>query len=216
MLGAAIVVNCTGIKRTPEKVADMTKRLVDEGDARRRAENELVEVRREVAEKEARFNNRIAEMESRMDTMRQEHAATLLAERRARTDELEMVHRTHETELADRDMEISTLKRELGESSANLASVRNERAELAGKASQLDLENKRLHDHVQDLQGQLRVAGQERAAAEAKALVQEEFRIAETTRAESLSGELNAAHLQIGKLEDIIAVTKARPDGRPG
>ena len=61
-----------------EKVADLTGRLVDEGDARRRAENELAEVRRDVAEKEARFNNRIAEMESRMDTMRQEHAAALV------------------------------------------------------------------------------------------------------------------------------------------
>lgn len=198
-----------------EKVADMTARLVDEGDARRRAESELVEVRRDVAEKEARFNIRIAEMESRMDTMRQEHGAALLAERRARKEELEMVHRTHDGDLADRNLEISALKGEMANAKSTLEQLRADRSELVGKAAQLDQENARLHASGSQLQEQLRAALQERAASEARSTAQEEFRKAETARAEDLGGQLSAVRQEVSDLQRLIREMKQSDHHRP-
>lgn len=90
-----------------------------------------------------------------METVRQEHAAALLAERRARTDELEIVNRAHKGDLADRNMEILALEGEIAQATSDLASLRTERAEFVGKTTQLALENKGLQTHVQDLQGQI-------------------------------------------------------------
>ncbi|MEC4718396.1 hypothetical protein RY831_04515 [Noviherbaspirillum sp. CPCC 100848] len=179
---------------------------VDEGDARRRAENELAEVRRDVAEKEARFNNRIAEMESRMDAMRQEHAAALLAERRARTDEVELVHQTHAGELSDRNLEISALKGEIAHARGELAMLLAERAELTGKTAQLEKENARLNEGQNRLQNELRTAVQERTAADARSTAQEEFRKAETGRAETLGTQLATAQKEITELQKILAI----------
>lgn len=191
-----------------EKVDDMTKRMAEESEVRKRAEADLADVRREFAEKESRFNDRIAELESRLDTMRREHADALLAERRERTNELEILHRTRQGELNDREGKISSLRSQVAEKIEALASMRAEHAQLAGKATQQEQENQRLYASIMDLQAQLRVAGQERAAAEARSASQEEFRMAETKRADGLKGELEFANRHIERLQRAFNGTK--------
>lgn len=186
-----------------DKAADLTARLAQEADARQRLEAELAEERRDAALKEERFNNRMAEMESRMDAMRREHADVARNERRAREEELETMRQRHQADLTRRDETITSLRAQVSEKVESLAGMRAERAEFAAKAAQQADENQRLNAVLADLQAQLRVAGKDQSAAEARAAAMDEFRKAETKRAEHLAETLEAANRTINELRDI-------------
>jgi chromosome segregation ATPase len=188
-------------QKLSEKAEDLATRLAVESEACRRAEADLGEIRRDFADKESLFNGRVAELESRLDIMRREHADALLAERRERTDELDRLHRAHQGELADREGTMSSLRDQVAEKIEMLAGVRAELAQLAGKATQQEQENQRLYATVTNLHGQLRVSGQQRAAADARSAALEEFRLAETKRADDLKRELDVANRHIERLQ---------------
>lgn len=189
-----------------DKAADLTGRLAQETDARQRLAAELTEERRDAALKEDRFNNRVAEMESRMDALRSEHADVLRSERRARDEELERLRQRHQVDVKERDDMITALRNQVAEKVESLAGMRAERAEFAGKAAQRAEENERLYAVIGDLQAQLRATGQDCAAAEARAAALEEFRRAESARADYLNSELESAKQAMVELRNSIQI----------
>lgn len=196
-----------------DKAADLTGRLAQETDARQRLEAELTEERRDAALKEDRYNNRVAEMESRMDALRSEHADVLRSERRTRDEEVERLRQRHQVDVKERDDMITALRNQVTEKVESLAGMRAERAEFAGKAAQQAAENERLYAVLSDLQIQLRAAGQDRSAAEARAITLEEFRKAETKRAEGLAATLAAANRTISELRVLsLKAKREQPD----
>ena len=205
-----------------ERISELSDRLVSERDARQSAESELEKGRADFARKEEKFTDQLAEMQTRLDSERRDHTAALLSERRQHEETTERLRTIHQRELSARDARISGLEHEASRSAVTEATLRTEKAALEGTIGkqQADIERQgaaiaALQKRLEGAEEQIQILGQEKAAAEARAEALDEFRRAESSRADELAEQLENAGQTIVELQGTIQEMKSETPTSP-
>lgn len=201
-----------------ERISELSDRLESERDARQDAESELEKARADFARKEEKFTDQQAEMQTRLDSERRDHIAALLSERRQHDESTERLRTNHQQELSTRDARIVGLEQDASRSAVTEATLRTEKAALEGAIGkqQADIERQgtviaALQKRLEGAEEQIQILGQEKVAAEARAKALDEFRRAESSRADEIAEQLENAGQTIIQLQGTIQEMKASP-----
>lgn len=205
-----------------ERITDLSDRLASERDARQNVESELEKARADFARKEEKFADQLDEMQTRLDTERRDHTAALLSERRQHDEATERLRAGHQQALSARDSRIAGLEQEASRSAVTEATLRAEKTALEGTIEKQRADNERqgatiaaLEKRLEGAEEQIQILGQEKAAAEARAEALDEFRRAESSRADELAEQLENAGQTILELQETIQEMKSETPASP-